>query len=180
MRLNAEANSNNDCHIYSTLFMLFAAFLNFHNEYYAQAQNSIDTHNKTFQLHIPTTISKEAQELMRLLNMEPFDFDFELPDPNDPDEFKKFVEEVESLGLETSQSTKDRFSPNITETRLGGVEVLDIKPENWKDNGKILVYTHGGGYWLHSAKSTLFNSILAANSPGLRVISVDYPLAPFS
>lgn len=74
---------------------------------------------------------------MRLFNMNPFDF--ELPDPNDPDKFKKFVEEVESLALKVSQSTRDRFSPSITEIRLGGLNVLDIKPKNWKDNGKILV-----------------------------------------
>jgi len=161
----------------SVSFILIAAFLNFHIEYSVQAQNSIDT-QKTFQLHIPTTISKEAQELMRLFNMDPFDY--ELPDPNDPDELKKFSGEIESLGLKVSQSTRDLFSPNITETRLGGLNVLDIKPKNWKDNGKVLVYTHGGGNWLLSAQSTLSNSVLAANSTGLRVISLDYPLAPFS
>lgn len=46
----------------SVSFILIAAFLNFHDEYSVQAQNSIDTQKKTFQLHIPTTISKEAQD----------------------------------------------------------------------------------------------------------------------
>ena len=58
--------------------------------------------------------------------------------------------------------------------------VLDIKPKNWYDNGKVLVYTHGGAYTLLSANSSLSSSILAANATSLRVISIDYTVAPFS
>jgi acetyl esterase/lipase len=75
---------------------------------------------------------------------------------------------------------RDLYGPNITETILGGINVLDIKPKGWLDNGKVLVYTHGGGYKIFSANSTLSNSVLASNSTGLRVISINYTVAPFS
>ncbi len=28
----------------------------------------------------------------------------------------------------------------VAETTLGGVPVLDVRPEGWEDNGKVLVY----------------------------------------
>jgi epsilon-lactone hydrolase len=43
-----------------------------------------------------------------------------------------------------------------------------------------LVYTHDGAYVELSANSTLGSAVLVANTTGLRVISVDYTLAPFS
>ena len=87
---------------------------------------------------------------------------------------------MESMDLFRSQSIIDLYQPNITETKLGGVNVLDIKPKNWHDNGKVLVYTHGGAYTLLSANSSLSSSILAADATSLRVISIDYTVAPFS
>jgi epsilon-lactone hydrolase len=44
----------------------------------------------------------------------------------------------------------------------------------------VLVYTHGGAYTLLSAYSTLGCSLLVAHETGLRVISVDYTVAPFA
>ena len=57
---------------------------------------------------------------------------------------------------------------------------LDIKAKGWEDNGKVLVYTHGGAYTFQSAASTLASSALVADRTGIRVISVDYTLAPHS
>ena len=71
--------------------------------------------------------------------------------------------------IQMSQPIADGYQPHITATTLSDINVLDIKPKDWKDNGKVVVYVHGGGY-----------TLLDANSSGLRVISVDYSLAPFS
>ena len=75
-------------------------------------------------------------------------FDFKTPSPDDLIGWKKLYQEMESMDLFRSQSNIDLYQPNITETKLGGVKVLDIKPKNWHDNGKVLVYTHGGAYTL--------------------------------
>ncbi len=58
--------------------------------------------------------------------------------------------------------------------------MLDIRPKDWKDNGKVLVYTHGGAYTMFSARSTLTSSAPMSRATGLRVISVDYTTAPFA
>ena len=48
----------------------------------------------------------------------------------------------------------------------GGVPVLDIKPKDWKENNKVLIYTHGGAYTLYSATSTLTSSAPVADATG--------------
>jgi len=63
---------------------------------------------------------------------------------------------------------------------LGDVPVLDVRPKDWRDNGKVLVYTHGGAYTIFSARSTLGSSGPMSRATGLRVISVDYTTAPFA
>ena len=163
---------------YSILFLLFTTFLSIQPIYFAEAQNSTNAQNDTHQIYIPTTISKEAQEELRKIPSNPFDF--KSPDPDDLIGWKKLYQEMESMDFFCSQSIKDLYQPNITETKLGGVNVLDIKPKNWHDNGKVLVYTHGGAYTLLSANSSLSSSILAADATSLRVISIDYTVAPFS
>jgi epsilon-lactone hydrolase len=77
------------------------------------------------------------------------------------------------------QATLHRYKPAVKKRKLGGVPVLDVKPRAWKDNGKVLVHAHGGAYAMNSARSRLQSSVPAADVTGLRVISVDYTLAPF-
>lgn len=63
---------------------------------------------------------------------------------------------------------------------MGNATVIDIKPKGWIDNGKVLVYTHGGGYTQLSTNSTVGGALEIANTTGMRIISIDYTLAPFS
>ena len=70
------------------------------------------------------------------------------------------------------------YQPTVTERKLGGVPVLDIKPKDWKESREKLIHLHGGCYVLYSARSRLQSSVPAAAATGLRVISVDYTVAP--
>jgi acetyl esterase/lipase len=127
-------------------------------------------------VNIPSTISKEAQAIFRMLpnpNLKPA-----WPASDDVKGWSAFQQEMEVFGLARQKGIVDSLQPTVTEMKLGGVPVLDIKPKNWTDNRKVLVYTHGGAYTLFSAKSTLASSALMAENTGLRVISVDYTLAP--
>ena len=160
------------------LFVILTALLNIHSLYFIHAQASIDIRNWANQTYIPGTISPESQEKLQNYYMMPYEF--ESPVPHDLSGWIKLYQEIESINRKASESVKDLFGPNITQTKLGGISVLDIKPKGWFDNGKVLVYTHGGGYKLFSANSTLYNSVLASNSTGLRVISINYTVAPFS
>lgn len=153
---------------------------------FTHAQNSTVSEvskNNTSGFYIPTTISKEAQVMLKNItsNMPP---PFLNPGPNDLEGWKELNQQIESMVIAQSKPVVDSLKPNVTFTQLGDdtvvVDVLDIKPKNWKDNGKVIVYLHGGGYTILSANSTLSNAATIANTTGLRVISVDYSLAPVS
>jgi acetyl esterase/lipase len=92
--------------------------------------------------------------------------------------WKQYQAAREKERMPDAEAAVKKFEPTIAEKELGGVPVLEITPKGWRDNGKLLVYVHGGAYALFSARSTLNNSAYVADSTGLRVISVDYTLAP--
>ena len=148
--------------------------------YFVQAQDSTNvSQNDTSKISIPTTISKKAQAMLKnmTMNLPP---SFVIPAPDDLEGWKKLNQQISSMPIYGSQLTVDSYEPNVTVTKLGNVNVLDVKPKDWKDNGKVLVYLHGGGYTFFSAISTLGAAAPVANTTGLRVISVDYTLAPLS
>ncbi len=126
--------------------------------------------------HIPSTVSEEAAAIIRMLpdpSLQP-----EAPAPDDIEAWKAAQQAREAFGLERQKPVVERLQPTVAKMELGGVPVLEIKPRNWKDNGKVLIYTHGGAYTMFSAWSTLGSAALMADATGLRVISVDYTLAP--
>lgn len=131
---------------------------------------------ETTYIYVPSTVSQEAAKILRMLpdpNGQP-----EVPAPDDVKAWKAVQQAREAFSLERQKPIVERLQPTVTEMELGGVPVLDIKPRNWKNNGKVMVYTHGGAYTVLSAKSTLGSAALMAEATGLRVISVDYTLAP--
>jgi len=59
-----------------------------------------------------------------------------------------------------------------------GIPVLDVRPKGWRENGKVVVYTHGGAHVMYSAESTLGRAVIFASDTGHRVIPFDYTVAP--
>ena len=150
---------------------------------FAKAQNSTnididETKSNEFKFYIPPTVSKEAQEILKNLTMNMPTI--VTPDSDDLEGWQKLSQETSSMFMQLSQPILDNYQPVITATKLGDIDVLDVKPKGWRDNGKVLIYVHGGGYTLLSANSTLETPAIVANSTGLRVISIDYSLAPLS
>jgi monoterpene epsilon-lactone hydrolase len=159
----------------------YVLFIPLQSSNFVQAQNItniIQTNNSESQIYIPPTISKEAQEILKSLRMNlPT---FVTPNPDDFKGWQGLNQQISSMVIQMSQPIVDSYQPNITAAKLGDINILDIKPKGWRDNGKVLIYLHGGGYTLLGANSTLVNAATVTNSTGLRVISVDYSLAPFS
>ncbi len=126
--------------------------------------------------HIPSTVSEEAAAIIRMFpdpSLKPA-----APAHDDIKAWTAIQREIDADGIKRSKPIVDKLEPIVTEMKLGGVPVVDIKPRSWKDNGKVMVYTHGGAYTLFSAYSTLGSAALMAETTGLRVISIDYTLAP--
>ena len=128
-------------------------------------------------IFIPATISEQAKVVLtKLIEAKPY---LRMaPAPDAIETWRKMYQAVENQTSERSQAVIEMNKVTVKELELGGVPVLDIHPENWADNGKVLVYTHGGAYVLFSARSTLPSSAPMCKSTGLRVISVDYTVAP--
>ena len=101
-----------------------------------------------------------------------------MPGPKDIEGWKRVYDAFEQKALKGAEAAITQLHVSVTSKKLGGVPVLEITPEAWVNNGKLLIYTHGGAYTLFSARSTLPSSALVANRTGLRVISVDYTSAP--
>jgi acetyl esterase/lipase len=133
------------------------------------------TEQKPF-LNIPETVSKEAQEFLRMLKDPALTPPF--PEPSDHAGWKKVQAFVETDALAQSDAIVKRYAPTVSERSLGGISVLDVRPKGWTDNDKLAVYVHGGAHTLYSAKSTLGRAAIFADDTGLRVISIDYTLAP--
>jgi monoterpene epsilon-lactone hydrolase len=133
------------------------------------------TQRETF-LNIPETVSEEARVFLATLKNPALAPSF--PDPNDLEGWKKLRAFLETDATAQSAVIVKRYAPTVTERTLGATAVLDIRPRGWKDNGKLAVYTHGGAHTLYSAASTLGRAAIFADDTGLRVISVDYTVAP--
>lgn len=142
---------------------------------FVQAQNLTNVTQANISdsmIYIPPTISKGAQEILKSLttNLPTF----VTPSSDDLKGWQELNQQTSSMSMQMSQPIVDSYQPTITATKLRDVNVLDIKPKDWKDNGKVLIYVHVGGYTILGANSTLGNAAPVANITGLRVISVDY------
>ena len=71
-----------------------------------------------------------------------------------------------------------RFAPGIRPACVGGVPVTDIRPRRGEIAGKVLLYTHGGGFVGGAAHDALDSTLPLAEETGLRILSIDYTLAP--
>lgn len=129
-------------------------------------------------LNISHALSEETLEILGSLN-DPY-LSTGLPEPDDILGWSRLQEIIERHALPQSDQLVERFAPAIAGFSLGGIPVLDVRPRNWKREHKVAIYTHGGGFTLYSAASTLGRAALFADDIALRVISVDYTLAPLA
>jgi acetyl esterase/lipase len=127
-------------------------------------------------VHIPTTVSSQAQQFLATLKNPALVPAF--PDPADLSGWKNLQTWAEADGKSKSEPLLKRYAYTAIDGKLGSVPILDVRPKAWKDNGKALVYTHGGAHVMYSAASTLGRAVVAAHATGIRVISIDYTLAP--
>ena len=128
-------------------------------------------------IYIPPSISPEAKALLGALGQAKT-YALEFPAPDDVVGWEKMYEVAEGANKEKSKKALAASGATVTELEMGGVVVEDIRPHGWTDNGKVLVYVHGGGYCLFSARSTFADAAPMAAATGLRMVSVNYTPAP--
>ena len=125
---------------------------------------------------IPTTISAEAQEAMNAFELKWRNF--ELPERDDIAGWRRTHAKLEAQFAARNDAVVETYNPRIEQLELGGVPCLDIKPSTGTDDARTIVYVHGGGFAVFSARSTLTSAVPVAADTGVRVVSVDYTVAP--
>jgi epsilon-lactone hydrolase len=129
------------------------------------------------QIYVPPTISAEAQEELRAL-IEVKTYAMQFPAPDDLAGWEKVYDVAEARNKDKAEKILAASHSTAIEVQMGGVTVEDIRPHGWRDNGKVLVFVHGGGYCLFGARSTFADTVPMAKATGLRVVSVNYTPAP--
>lgn len=125
---------------------------------------------------IPSTVSPEAQAYLQFLAQQPA---FPpMPQPDQVEAWAAVQAQFEAAFMPNFDAAQARFDIAVEELDLNGVSVVSVTPSNWSDNGKVAIYTHGGGYTLMTAKTTLNAAASVAALADMRVVSVDYTLAP--
>ena len=72
------------------------------------------------------------------------------------------------------------FPHTVQRRQIAGVNVHEITPANLDPakSGRLLVNFHGGGYALNGGEASTGEAVLGAHYSGMKVISVDYRMAP--
>ena len=148
----------------------------------AQAQHKGKAAEESYEVYVPETVSPESQYVLRMMQGPQ---GISLPGPDDVEAWKKIRSYVPpqlqaiAKDPEISKRTTDtvkRYPSTSKKGRLGGVPVLEIASENWQENGKVIVYVHGGGYVTGGPEFGLGGWV--SGETGLRIISIGYTLAP--
>ncbi len=124
---------------------------------------------------VPATVSPEARAMLQAYDR---DAKALTADITAPSPLARARLAVEKVGLWSSARVLDELRPVVVSERLGGVPVFRVEPKSFRSDGTVLVYVHGGGFVVGSARSSLDAAALLADSSGKRVISVDYTTAP--
>ena len=129
-------------------------------------------------VNIPEWVSQEMRAFMRLLEdpaktLPPF------PAPDDIEAWEQTAARMEEQWIQKYAPYIRSVDPGIEEISLGGVTCYDIRPKNLVDDSKVLVYMHGGAYVVYRAGgSMLGRGVTAADKWNVRVVSIDFSLAP--
>ncbi len=135
-----------------------------------------------------TTGESSFRELPPTVSEGWHDFFESVPDPStqpslpDPDDLEAWRERNRAWEAERLAMGYGDPGPGVgvIESELGGVPVLEVRPDGWEEDGRAVLYAHGGGYVAFTSRSTIGKAALVARASGLRVLSIDYSLAPFS
>jgi acetyl esterase/lipase len=128
-------------------------------------------------IFIPNTISEAAQKVLAM-GKEAKAYKKIYPASDDTAGWRRVRADMEANALENNRKVAEANEVTVTDTLIGGVKVLDLRPKGWIENGKRIVFCHGGAYTLNSARTGIVHAAPLAKTSGMRILSVDYTTAP--
>lgn len=126
---------------------------------------------------LPDTISPQARAVIEFLESAGLK-QLKAPPPDDLAGWKTLHDAQEKALEEPNRVVLDQLGATLKDDTIAGIPVLDIRPKGWSDDGRVIVYVHGGGFTLFSAHSMAGLGALVAQAAGMRVVSIDYTPSP--
>jgi acetyl esterase/lipase len=117
----------------------------------------------------PEGISEEAKKVW--VNLP------QLPLPAD-DPIKLAAMREMSFRAEDAGFDKFKIAYSMEDREVNGITTLWITPPKLKHKDKVMIFIHGGGWILNSRKTQLPLQTTVASSLGVKVVSIEYRLAP--
>ncbi|MBZ9647577.1 alpha/beta hydrolase [Sphingobium sp. 3R8] len=133
--------------------------------------------NPDLRFRVPESVSRPAAEKLCALyaaaQARP-----PMPPLKTLEDFDRMNAVIEAQAVPASQQFADAMHVRSVRETIGGVSILRIVPPNARPGRPPLVYIHGGGYIVLSARSTQVLPALLGKALRREVISIDYTLAP--
>lgn len=130
-------------------------------------------------IHIPDTISEEAKTLLNSFSIQDRNAGANLPKANAPlEDWEQRQKEFEMDAEKSIPKIIELYKPTVNTIFLDGVRAIDIRPKDHQEVEKVIIYIHGGAFAFYPADVTLLSSIPLADTSGIRIITIDYTLAP--
>jgi acetyl esterase/lipase len=129
---------------------------------------------------LPNTMSPEATRFLEALIAADLK-STKAPDPTDLAAWRRLQDHLAANNprAEAAQAALPKLGVSMIDAKHGGVPIIDVRPRGWdKADRRLIIYVHGGAFTINSARSTVANAGRLAAKSGIRVISVDYTLAP--
>ncbi len=143
------------------------------------ASNLINAQENLGTINLPSTISEEARDVISDWTIEGRNAGAHLPKADAPKEVwtKIQKEYAETAYVFVPIVVKD-YGATVDTLFLGGIRAISVKPKNYQKSEKVIIYIHGGAFTFYPADVTLVSSVPLADATGLRIIAIDYTLAP--
>ncbi len=122
---------------------------------------------------IPKTVSPQAQRYYEKVYAQPRRGSGDIQDPEHLANIRQFLN---AMFLKQSQKITEDY--DLEKIDIDGVPSVWIRTPAMTRDDKVILYLHGGGYILGSAEVNLANALRIGSAAGIKVLSVDYGLAP--
>ena len=129
-------------------------------------------------LHPPTTVSAQLRRSISNLAAAPRLAMDRMP--TTADAWRAFIGAADAQALNLSPVLAGAFPHTVNKTTIAGVTVREITPARLDPAkvSRLLINLHGGGYVLNGGEASTGEAVLGAHYSGMKVISVDYRMAP--
>ncbi|RNA72325.1 alpha/beta hydrolase [[Curtobacterium] plantarum] len=93
-------------------------------------------------------------------------------------DWQTMIDRSTAATLKIIPELRKNLGVTVSEEKMGGVPVYEIKPAGYRDSEKVVLYIHGGGFVYNPGITGTPEAIIMAAFTGYRVISVDYRMPP--